>query len=100
MLAPSLHEIEQSLSSLWLKESFRESFNKGESTVSPSIAAGLDKTGVELYATLLQYGQRARLIGFPPARGGRLSGQEPISMLNPSAGCRKGQVVERAIRGA
>jgi hypothetical protein len=66
MLAPSLHEIEQSLSSLWLKESFRESFNKGESTVSPSIASSLDKTGVELYATLLQYGQQDLMASIYP----------------------------------
>ncbi len=67
MSAPSLREIEQSLSSLWLKESCRESFIKGSnSAVPPSIAAGIDQSGVELYATLLQYGQQDLMLSIYP----------------------------------
>ncbi|HEY9677899.1 MAG TPA: putative DNA-binding domain-containing protein [Drouetiella sp.] len=58
MSAPSLHEIESSLSTLWLKESVRESLEKGSSTIAPAIAENVDKSGVELYATLLAYGQQ------------------------------------------
>ncbi|MBS1953091.1 MAG: putative DNA-binding domain-containing protein [Cyanobacteria bacterium SZAS-4] len=67
MLAPpSLHEVEQTLSSLWLKESVRESFLKGEGNVSPRIAANIDKSGVELYATLLEYGQQDLMASIYP----------------------------------
>jgi hypothetical protein len=66
MPAPSLREIEQSLSSLWLKESCRESFMKGDNTASPSFAADIDRSGVELYATLLQYGQQDLMMSIYP----------------------------------
>lgn len=59
MLAPpSLHEVEQILSSLWLKEAVRKSFQKGEGNIPPALARNIDKSGVELYATLIDYGQQ------------------------------------------
>lgn len=66
MLAPSLHEVEQSLSSLWLKESVRESFLKGEGNISPRIAQDVDRSGVELYATLLDYGHQDLMASIYP----------------------------------
>ncbi len=59
MLAPpSLHEVEQTLSTLWLREAVRKSFSRGDSGISPQIAKDIDKSGVELYATLIDYGQQ------------------------------------------
>lgn len=67
MLAPpSLHEVEQTLSSLWLKETVRQSFLKGEGNIAPRIAANIDRSGVALYATLLEYGQQDLMASIYP----------------------------------
>jgi hypothetical protein len=67
MLAPpSLHEIEQTLSSLWLKESVRKNFLKGAGEIPPQLASNIDQSGVELYATLIDYGQQDLMASIYP----------------------------------
>lgn len=67
MLAPSLHDIESSLSSLWLRETVREKFLSGEGGTTPSLASdSIDKSGVELYASLLEYGQQELMSSIYP----------------------------------
>lgn len=59
MSSASLREIEKTLTKLWMSRDARESFLKGNAgEIDPKIAAQIDKDGVELYATLLNYGHQ------------------------------------------
>ena len=57
MPAPSLREIEQLLSDLWLKENARQEFLQGQANTN-ALTTQIDRQGVELYASLLQFGQQ------------------------------------------
>ena len=57
MPAPSLREIEQLLTDLWLNENVRAQFLHDQTNTS-LLSKQIDRDGVELYASLLQFGQQ------------------------------------------
>jgi hypothetical protein len=55
----SLRDIEKTMTTLWMRRHEREAFLDGDdSGVNADIAGQIDKTGVELYASLLNYGHQ------------------------------------------
>lgn len=56
-MPPSLHDIEKTLTALWMNRSLREEFLAGATTsFDPILVEQIDRNGVELYAGLLNYG--------------------------------------------
>ena len=58
MPPPSLREIEQLVSELWLNQDARRDYLRGDARLPREIAKELDPAGVELYASLLEFGQQ------------------------------------------
>lgn len=55
----SLRDIEKTMTTLWMRRQEREAFLEGdESKINADIAGQIDKSGVELYASLLNYGHQ------------------------------------------
>jgi len=67
MPVSSLRDIEKTLTSLWMRRDPRQSFLAGdESGFSPEIAREIDRDGVELYASLLNYGHQDVMLSIFP----------------------------------
>ncbi len=66
-MSPSLHDIEKTLTALWIDRVKRDEFLAGDSSwLDPKIDKEIDRAGVELYAELLNYGHHGVMSSIYP----------------------------------
>lgn len=66
-MSPSLHDIEKTLTALWIDRVKRDEFLAGDSSwLDPKIDKEIDRSGLELYADLLNYGHHGVMSSIYP----------------------------------
>lgn len=65
-MSPSLHEIEQTLSTLWMNKDLREEFLASAPLNNGNLESQIDARGVRLYASLLKHGHRELMLSIFP----------------------------------